>query len=196
MSASSEDSHAQSARRRRERRQGWMLVTSLQQLGGDFFAAVASGADAADAAPVASQASRPWIRQREANRTGLSQFRQMTTPAAHRRRRPSAGRVSSQALASHPAQAAGAPSKRTVAFALSPLVSLAPSRQSRCQWGFRAQTVAQSLGRSPTEKELPRGISVRTGTANSRPFAASRYSKRGGCSLLRRGAANGKRTPK
>src|SRR6266496_4363035 len=37
MSASSEDSHAQSARRRRERRQGWMLATSLQQLGGDFF---------------------------------------------------------------------------------------------------------------------------------------------------------------
>ena len=42
----------------------------------------------------------------------------------------------------------------------------------------------------------PQCISVRTGTANSRPFAASRYSKRGGCSLLRRGATNGKRTPK
>jgi hypothetical protein len=100
--------------------------------------------------------AKPGVAQRWSQRRSVSQFRQMTTPAAHRRRRPSAGRVSSQARASHPAQAAGAPSKTTVAFALSPLVSLARSRQSRCQWGFSAQTVALSLGRSPTEKELPR----------------------------------------
>ena len=64
--------------------------------------------------------------------------------------------------------------------------------QARC-----GQRDRRSLrGVSSERCRSPPCISVRMGTVNSRPFAASRYSKGGGSSLLRRGAANGKRTPK